>query len=150
MPMSSKVYEIVTDKIIAALESGTPPRRKPWTAGIPRTAPSATRPTGADQEGVRAMKVTTVTATLRYSAEAQGAWRSIEVGAEATLTNSDESWETAQAELYHKLGQQLKVLWNSGNGRAETQEQAQPEAPASKPDHYCQEHQQEFRRHEKD
>jgi hypothetical protein len=36
--MSSKVYEIVTDKIIAALESGTPPRRKPWTAGIPRNA----------------------------------------------------------------------------------------------------------------
>src|SRR5919106_769133 len=120
MPMSSKVYEIVTDKIIAALESGTPPRRKPWTAGIPRTAPSATRPTGADQEGVRAMKVTTVTATLRYSAEAKGAWRSIEVGAEATLTNSDETWETAQAELYHRLGQQLKTLWANGNGKAET------------------------------
>src|SRR5919106_4817941 len=50
------------------------------------------------------MKVTTVTATLRYSAEAKGAWRSIEVGAEATLTNSDESWETAQQELYNRLG----------------------------------------------
>jgi antirestriction protein ArdC len=36
--MTSKVYEIVTDKIIAALESGTPAWRKPWTAGIPRNA----------------------------------------------------------------------------------------------------------------
>jgi antirestriction protein ArdC len=36
--MTFKVYEIVTDKIIAALESGTPPWRKPWTAGIPRNA----------------------------------------------------------------------------------------------------------------
>jgi antirestriction protein ArdC len=36
--MTSKVYEIVTDKIIAALESGTPPWRKPWTAGLPKNA----------------------------------------------------------------------------------------------------------------
>jgi antirestriction protein ArdC len=36
--MTSKLYEIVTDKIIAALESGTPPWRKPWQAGIPRNA----------------------------------------------------------------------------------------------------------------
>jgi antirestriction protein ArdC len=36
--MTSKVYEIVTDKIIAALESGTAPWRKPWTAGLPKNA----------------------------------------------------------------------------------------------------------------
>jgi antirestriction protein ArdC len=36
--MTSKVYAIVTDKIIAALESGCPPWRKPWQAGIPRNA----------------------------------------------------------------------------------------------------------------
>jgi antirestriction protein ArdC len=36
--MTSKVYEIVTDKIIAALESGGPAWRKPWAAGIPRNA----------------------------------------------------------------------------------------------------------------
>ena len=35
---TNKVYEIVTEKIIAALESGTPPWRKPWQAGIPRNA----------------------------------------------------------------------------------------------------------------
>jgi hypothetical protein len=95
------------------------------------------------------MKVTTVTATLRYSAEAKGAWRSIEVGAEATLTNSDEPWEQAQAELYHRLGQQLKTLWVNGNGRP-SQETPMAEVPAPKPAHYCEEHQKEFKRHEKE
>ena len=113
------------------------------------------------------MKVTTVTATLRYSAEAKGAWRSIEVGAEATLTASDETWETAQAELYHRLGQQLKTLWN--NGKANGQEtppaetpptstgpskgsgqrsgQAAPREPrqAEGVPHWCSEHNQEFK-----
>jgi hypothetical protein len=89
------------------------------------------------------MKVTTITATLRYSAEAKGAWRSIEVGAEATLTNSDESWESAQAELYHRLGQQLKTLW--GNGSRSNSEASQ--APMST--HYCHEHQTELKRYEK-
>lgn len=34
--MSNKVYEIVTEKIIAALESGPAPWHKPWKAGIAR------------------------------------------------------------------------------------------------------------------
>jgi len=34
----SKVYAIVTEKIIAALESGTVPWHKPWKAGIARNA----------------------------------------------------------------------------------------------------------------
>jgi hypothetical protein len=91
------------------------------------------------------MRVTTVTATLRYSAEAKGAWRSIEVGAEATLTHSDESWETAQAELYHRLGQQLKTLWSNGGGKAETQEPPQAETPPVK-EHWCSEHCVEFKK----
>ena len=85
------------------------------------------------------MKVTTVTATLRYSAEAKGAWRSIEVGAEATLTTSDESWETVQAELYHRLGQQLKTLWSNGS-KAEAHEQPQAETPAPPKEHWCSDH----------
>src|SRR5919106_2791365 len=36
--MSNRVYEIVTEKILAALESGTAPWHKPWKAGIPRNA----------------------------------------------------------------------------------------------------------------
>ena len=36
--MTSKVYEIVTEKILSALESGTAPWHKPWRAGIARNA----------------------------------------------------------------------------------------------------------------
>jgi hypothetical protein len=53
------------------------------------------------------MKVTNVSATIRYSAEARGAWRSIELGAEATIAPS-EDWHTAQQDLYAQLGKQLK------------------------------------------
>jgi hypothetical protein len=41
------------------------------------------------------MRVTEVSAVVRYSAEAKGAWRSLEVGATASLTNSDETLESA-------------------------------------------------------
>ena len=36
--MSNKVYDIVTERILEALDQGTVPWRKPWTAGIPRNA----------------------------------------------------------------------------------------------------------------
>src|SRR5918996_637376 len=36
--MSNRVYEIVTEKILAALESGTAPWHRPWKAGIARNA----------------------------------------------------------------------------------------------------------------
>ena len=36
--MTSKVYEIVTEKIIVALETGTAPWHKPWKAGIAKNA----------------------------------------------------------------------------------------------------------------
>src|ERR671919_198143 len=90
------------------------------------------------------MKEPKETATLRYSAEAKGAWRTIEVGAEATLSNSDESWESAQAELYHRLGQQLKTLWANGSGKAEAQEHPQQEAPPK--EHWCYEHHLELKK----
>lgn len=38
--MTSAVYEIITEKIVAALESGTPPWRKPWGISLPRNAVS--------------------------------------------------------------------------------------------------------------
>lgn len=71
------------------------------------------------------MRVTTVKATLRYAAEVQGAWRSIEVGAEASLTSSEEDWREAQAELYDRLGHQIKVLWSKGVSK---ERQGQPES----------------------
>jgi len=36
--MTNKVYDIVTGRILEALDQGTVPWRKPWTAGIPRNA----------------------------------------------------------------------------------------------------------------
>ena len=93
------------------------------------------------------MRITTVSATLRYSAEAKRAWRSIEVGAEATLTSSDENWQTAQTELYQKLGRQLKALWSNGTDKVSTEEQ--PLAMPPIPDHWCDAHQTEFKRQSK-
>jgi hypothetical protein len=52
------------------------------------------------------MRVTEVGATVRYSAEAKGAWRSIEVSATATLSSIDETLESAQQELYNRLASQ--------------------------------------------
>ena len=34
----ASVYETVTEQILAALESGTVPWHKPWSAGLPRNA----------------------------------------------------------------------------------------------------------------
>ena len=86
------------------------------------------------------MRVTKVTAVLRYSAEAKGAWRSIEVGAEGSLTSSNEDWETAQADLYHQLGQQLNRLWANGTAKVDPPAEAPPERS-----HWCTEHQEEFK-----
>ena len=98
------------------------------------------------------MEVDRVKATLRYSAEARGAWRSLEIGAEATVA-PDEDWRTAQASLYQQLGQQLRALWDNRRADeapekpAEASEEANLPTP---PEHYCQQHQVEYRRYEKD
>jgi hypothetical protein len=99
------------------------------------------------------MKVDRVTTVVRYSAETQGSWRSIEVGAEAVLNASDETLESAQTELYHRLSQQLKALWANGNGKANSTQPAPrsdappAQAPAPPPDRrWCQTHRVEFKR----
>jgi hypothetical protein len=105
------------------------------------------------------MRVTEVSATVRYSAEAKGAWRSIEVGATATLTNNDETLETSQQELYARLSRQLKTLWANGSGTApqDAPEGHQVPVQASNPHnspgggqlvpaHFCSEHNQEFKK----
>jgi hypothetical protein len=98
------------------------------------------------------MEVDRVKATLRYSAEAKGAWRSLEIGAEATVA-PDEDWHTAQASLYQQLAQQLRLLWD--NRRADEASEEPAEAPgepnlSTTPEHYCQQHQVEYRHCEKD
>ena len=95
------------------------------------------------------MKVTTVTAQVKYSQDTgHDAWKSIELGAEASV-DGKESWTEAQASLYQQLGQQLKVLWANGNGHkpqdgAESHgEDPQPTEQPSQPNgsnHHCQQH----------
>jgi hypothetical protein len=98
------------------------------------------------------MKVDRVTATLRYSAEARGAWRSLEIGAEATVA-PDEDWHTAQASLYQQLAQQLQALWDNRRADEASEKSAKISEEANLPttqEHYCQQHQVAYRRYEKD
>ncbi len=61
------------------------------------------------------MIITTVSATIRYSQDTgKGAWKVIEIGAEGSV-DARENWKSAQAFLYHELGQQMKVLWSNGS-----------------------------------
>ena len=96
------------------------------------------------------MKVTTINATIKYSQDTgKGAWKAVELGAEATL-DAKETWAEAQARLYRQLGCQLKSLWANGNGHKAPEgieshgETAPPPEPAQ---NYCQEHQTPFRRY---
>ena len=87
------------------------------------------------------MKITTVSASVRYSKPlGDGSYKTVELGAEATLTAED-IWIEAQASLYQELAHQLKSLWTSNSsGSADVQ-------PA--PGHFCQEHGMAFQRYEK-
>jgi hypothetical protein len=94
------------------------------------------------------MEVDRVTATLRYSAEAKGAWRSLEIGAEATVA-PDEDWQSAQASLY----QQLQALWDNRRADEVSEKPAVTSEEANlptTPEHYCQQHQVAYRRYEKE
>ena len=104
------------------------------------------------------MRVTTVTAQVKYSQDTgHGAWKSIEIGAEASV-DGKETWTEAQARLYQQLGQQLRVLWANGNGNkapeslqdgaestvAAPQPAEQPNQPNGS-NHHCQQHGLPFR-----
>ena len=95
------------------------------------------------------MKVTTVSAGVRFSKVlGDGSHKTIELSAEAALT-AQEEWHKAQATLYHQLGDQLKALWT-------TKTNGQPKNGAASVNgngngqHYCQEHGAAFKRHDKD
>ena len=102
------------------------------------------------------MKVTTVTATIKYSQDTgKGAWKAVEIGADATV-DAAETWQQAQASLYHQLGCQLKTLWNNGKGAQNGSEGygeavpvLEPQSSPAPPEHYCQEHQTEYKRYER-
>ena len=87
------------------------------------------------------MKITTISAHVRYSKPmGDGSYKTVELGAEATLTAQDK-WTEAQASLYQELGHQLKALWTAKNGGS---------ANGNTSDHYCQEHGTAFQRYEKE
>ena len=94
------------------------------------------------------MKVTTVSANIRYSRDSgHGAWKVVELGAEATVEQR-EKWTDAQGALYHQLGQQLKALWTNGQKPAQKPDEAVDDTkPTETPDHYCHEHQMPFKRY---
>jgi hypothetical protein len=61
------------------------------------------------------MQVNKITLALRYSKELPtGAWKSLEIGAEA-VPAEDGDWQEQQRELYTELSQQLKALFSGGN-----------------------------------
>jgi len=61
------------------------------------------------------MQVNKITLALRYSKELPtGAWKSLEIGAEA-VPSEDGDWQEQQRELYTELSQQLKALFSGGN-----------------------------------
>lgn len=61
------------------------------------------------------MKVTTISASIKYSHPSNGGWKTVELGAEAQV-NGHEGWKKAQARLYKELSDELKGLWANGNG----------------------------------
>ena len=105
------------------------------------------------------MIVTTISATIRYSQDTgKGAWKVIELGAEASISDR-EHWKQAQSELYCQLTDQLRQLWNNGNGAAlngaggaETaiQPPTAPEPTQTPRPHWCATHDTEWKRRTKD
>ena len=98
------------------------------------------------------MNINTISANVRFSKRTdEGTHVTIELGSEATLTPEEaQDWKQAQADLYTDLTEQIKTLWpkkaNGNNGQTASSNNAQ----ASQSAHYCQEHEAEFKRYEKE
>jgi hypothetical protein len=113
------------------------------------------------------MKVERVSASVRYAKEIEGAWKTVEMGAEAIV--DEENWVLAQQGLFAQLSAQLREVWGWGQngpapGHAQNGHERPKEAswegksspypspaeekPALRP-HFCPLHQKEFKRFEK-
>jgi hypothetical protein len=91
------------------------------------------------------MKVTTVSASVRYSkALGDGSHKTVEADVDA-----EEPWRESQATLYHQLGDQLKGLWATKTNGQPTNGTASPNGNGNGP-HHCQEHGVPLKRHDKD
>ncbi len=91
------------------------------------------------------MKITTVTATIKYSQDTGHGWKAIELGAEGTIGINDD-WQQAQHQLYGELSQQLKALWCTGKGVESAVQPATVEEPL---EHSCQAHGVPFKQYSK-
>ena len=74
------------------------------------------------------MRVDRVTANVRYSKQMpDGAFKTVELGCESSLTDGDEDWREVQTNLYRQLGEQMRYVF-SGNGSGKVaQEPPMPE-----------------------
>jgi hypothetical protein len=65
------------------------------------------------------MDIQNISGHIRFSRPmADGAWKSVELGAEGTLSPGEE-WNEAQVALYHELGATMKYVFSgTGSGRA--------------------------------
>jgi hypothetical protein len=91
------------------------------------------------------MIVEKVAVQLRYSADTgQGSWRTVDLGAEASLEVGETLHGATQA-LYAEVRQELANIW-----QAPVKDQAikQPALEVTPPEHWCQEHGVEFKRQE--
>jgi hypothetical protein len=97
------------------------------------------------------MRVDRVTANVRYSKQMpDGAFKTVELGCESSLTDGDEDWREVQTNLYRQLGEQMRYVF-SGNGSGKVaQEPPMPETLAPKREHWCEEHQTEYQRFNKE
>ena len=105
------------------------------------------------------MKVEKISATIRYSQDTgKGAWKVIELGAEASVSDR-EHWKQAQSELYYQLAGQLQSLWSSNSNNAALNGAGGAESPVEPPtateltqtprEHWCQPHNLEWKRRTK-
>ena len=103
------------------------------------------------------LEVTSVSASVRFSGTVgPSRFKTVELSAEATV-QGDEDWRDAQSELYSQLGKQVKYLWLQGQKALEGAENAVEDIPVSSlteppptmQDHYCPDHQAEFKRYQR-
>ena len=74
------------------------------------------------------MKVERVTASIRYSKEEKSAWKTVELGAEASIDPGGD-WFLSQQALYAALTAQLRTVWGQKNGHSPEHAQNGSEKP---------------------
>jgi hypothetical protein len=111
------------------------------------------------------MNVQNISVHIRYSKPlADGSYKTVELAAEGTLA-PDEDYHDAQVTLYHELGETMKYVFSgngsskptlTGSGKPQNGPEKPVQAPARKasaiptrPEHWCEEHNCDFNRYEK-